>query len=76
MVVGFAVRNPKPNSGNERTKSVSRSGNTDRGKGLVWSSIEAEKPRGSAFGYVYPAVDYQVWSDLMSNLDLFWLSVC
>ncbi|KAF7148006.1 hypothetical protein RHSIM_Rhsim03G0041200 [Rhododendron simsii] len=31
-----------------------------KGKGLVWSRIESDKPRGSAFGYVYPAVDYQV----------------
>ncbi|KAE9462642.1 hypothetical protein C3L33_05451, partial [Rhododendron williamsianum] len=53
------IRNPNPNSDTGRAKSVSRSGNADRGKGLVWSRIESEKPRGSAFGYVYPAVDYK-----------------
>ncbi|KAI8573926.1 hypothetical protein RHMOL_Rhmol01G0313900 [Rhododendron molle] len=59
MVVRFAIRNPNLNSDNGRAKSVSRSGNTDRGKGFVWSRIESDKPRRSAFGYVYPAVDYQ-----------------
>ncbi|KAL6973962.1 hypothetical protein U1Q18_028146 [Sarracenia purpurea var. burkii] len=47
-----------PNSENGKMKSASRSGNQSRGMGSG-SRSESEKPRGSAFGYDYPVVDYQ-----------------
>ncbi|KAL7239604.1 hypothetical protein ACSBR2_005496 [Camellia fascicularis] len=66
------VRNP--NGGNGNSKSALRSGNSDRGKGSG-STSESRKPRGNAFGYVYPTVDYQEGSlpnegnNADSNLD-------
>ncbi|KAF5945886.1 hypothetical protein HYC85_016114 [Camellia sinensis] len=63
-----------PNGGNGNSKSALRSGNSDRAKGSG-STSESRKPRGNAFGYVYPTVDYQEGSlpnegnNADSNLD-------
>ena len=63
--IGFAGKNP--NGENRKAKSASRPGNPDRGMGSG-SISESDKPRGSAFGYAYPTVDYQVYADLKSKL--------
>ncbi|XP_057508599.1 uncharacterized protein LOC130791479 isoform X2 [Actinidia eriantha] len=63
-----------PNGESRKAKSASRSGNPDRGMGSG-SRSESDKPRGSAFGYAYPTVDYQEGSlpngdnDAESKLD-------